>query len=324
MPGPPELALHAPDRARLSALNPTSTLGELPGVMASRLHFGVEFCEHLLPSAEDCSAAAHWAKERGWAFTLHTPYVVDARLASVEAIVDASLDAFGATIEVIVADWGVLRRLRDRFGPRVRFGLSRLLNRAQRDPRVVDTGPEHLGGDARPDSWGRASHDQAAFRRFAAAQGLAVLCTDVPMQGFGPPVLFGASDPGLVVHLPWGAIASGRLCMVSGLGKPPSVRFTPPPACDAPCRQTLLGLTPPWGPREEGVGGDPLPDGFVSFDSFSRRRSRPALRPDHPTLWRRGNTDFHRLEGPSLGAAFHWARSHPRVERIVWEPGVPM
>lgn len=316
---PHELALHAPDRRHLDEIDPRgpAPLAGRAVRAPSRLVFGVELCEHLLPEPADAAIAARWALDRQWALSVVTPYVTDRFLPKVTAMVAAALDAYGAPIDVHVCDWGVLRQVRRTFSGRVRIVLSRLLNRAQHDPRVPEVGPEHLGGDAPPESWGRASHDSSSFRRFVRAQGVERIATELPLHGWAPPLPFAADDPPLVVHLPWTVVASGRLCLASALGKAPSVRFTPPSACDAPCRTTRIRMQAPWSFRDG-------PDVLVTLDSLTRRRNRLPEPAPGPRFWKRGNTDFVRLEGETLERAIDQVLTHPNVDRVIWEPTIPM
>ena len=309
-----------PDRARLALLDEPLPEGLGP---LDRLQFGVEFCEHLLPPPEDVELAAAEAATRGLGFSLITPYVTDRFLPRVDEAVDAALRGHGGVIEVVFADWGVLRRLR-RFGTSVVAVIGRTLNRAQRDPRLPDVGPEHLGGDDAPDSWARASHDSQAFDRFLRARNVRRVETDVPLGGLGSGDAVGPEGAGIAVHLPFGMVATGRLCVVNGLGKPPSLRFIPPPACDAPCRTYTLTLRAPWQHRDaEGVGvGEVLPLSAL----LARRRNRlpPAEEDRSPRFLQKGNTHFYRLDPEATAAALVWARSHPRVDRVVWSPVLPM
>ncbi len=321
MTDPLHVALHVPDRARLDRLaSGDSDLGDLPGAdRIDRLHFGVEFCEHLLPSSEDVSAAAAFAEARGWGFTLLTPYGTDRMVDAVCALVaDAP-----RPLEVVVNDWGVLHRLR---GLDVEITVGRGLNRMIRDPRVPDVGPEHLGGDAPPDSWRRSSADSSTFRALLETLGVARVETDVPLQGPPPPPPADALRTTL--HLPWGMVASGRICLVNALGKPPSVRLTAPMACNAPCRKYTIELRAPWSRREEGDAVPTVKAGQILPLSrlLNRRRTElpPADEDPAPRFFQKGNTHFYRLGPGAITEAWSWAEAAPGVDRVVLEPDLPM
>jgi hypothetical protein len=284
----------------------------------SRLYFGVEFCQHLLPSPSDVAAARAFCDRRGWGLTLLTPYVTDAFLPAVDALF-AELEP---GTEVVVEDWGVLRRAREAGLAPV---LGRGLHRLTRDPRLPDVGPEHLKGDAAPSSWKQGSLGSKLFRSFLSRSGVERVHVDVPMQGLsdlpvGVPV---------AIHLPYGMIASGRICMVSSWGKSAATRFVPPRACDAPCRRFTVELRAPWSRRDGGAESLPMvSDGaFIALSHVLNRR-RNAL-PDAygdsaPRFIQKGNTHFYRLEGDALDRARDWALGQAAVDRVVVELDLPM
>ena len=271
-----------------------------------------------MPSAQDVAAAQEFCEARRWGLTLLTPYVTDAFLPAVQD----QLTRLAPGTEVVVEDWGVLRRVRDAgLTPLLGRGLHRLT----RDPRLPDVGPEHLGGDAPPSSWEQGSLGSRLFRDFLARAGVQRVHIDVPLQGLselptGVPV---------AVHLPYGMIASGRICMVSSWGKPASLRFVPPRHCDAPCRNFTVTLRAPWSRRDEGAEAVPLVDegSFIPLSHLlnRRRNALPAADVDPvPRFLQKGNTHFYRLEGEALAAARRWALAEPAVDRVVLEPDLPM
>lgn len=284
----------------------------------SRLYFGVEFCQHLMPSAHDVAAARAYCEARGWGLTLLTPYVTDAFLPAVDAL----LAELPPGTEVVVEDWGVLRRVR---AAGLQPILGRGLHRLTRDPRLPDVGPEHLRGDAPPSSWGQGSLHSRHFRAFLARAGVGRVQIDVPLQGLSEL----PADLPMAVHLPFGMIASGRICMVSSWGKPASQRFVPPRHCDAPCRRFTATLRAPWSRRDEGAEAVPLvADGaFIPLSRVLNRRRNalpePAADPA-PRFFQKGNTHFTRLQGDALAAATAWAMAEPAIDRVVFEPDLPM
>lgn len=286
------------------------------------MYFGVEFCQHLLPSADDVAAAAAVAERRGLGLSLLTPYATDEAVERIEPLLDCMEEA--PDPEVIVNDWGVLSRVRAR--ARLRPVLGRGLNRMTRDPRLPDVGPEHLGGDAPPATWRMASHDAGPFRRLLDRLDVQRIETDMPLQGLQPPPPDGQR---LSVHLPWGMVASGRICMVNAWGKPASQRFVPPRHCDAPCRRFTVQLRAPWSRREAGAEGLPMVDEgqILPLDSLLNRRRNELPVPEAdpaPRFWTKGNTHFFLLEGPALGRALAWADASPAVDRVVVAPDLPM
>ena len=311
-------ALHVPDAERLGELTLPPWAADLPA--PTRLYFGVEFCQHLLPTRDDVQAAVAFANERGWAFTLLTPYMVDAFVEGTAALLDVVESALDP--EVVVNDWGVLRILE---GRAVRSVLGRGLHRQQRDPRLPDVGPEHLGGDEVPDTWKQGSLGSRYFRRFLDAVGVGRVELDAPLHGSedlpdGVPVS---------LHLPFGMVASGRICMVSSWGKSASTRFVAPVACDAPCRRFTIELRAPWSRREDGAERLPLvaQGSFIPLSRLLNRRRNALPEPEEdpaPRFLQKGNTHFYELDGERLGSALTWAGRQAAIDRVVIQPWLPM
>ena len=290
------------------------------------MYFGVEFCQHLLPDSDDIVAAVEQCHSRKLGFTLLTPYVTDAYLEEVDSLVKTMLKQNAPDPEVVVNDWGVLRRLRRSYGGRIKVILGRGLNRMMRDPRLPDLGPEHLGGDEQPEVWQEGSFSNTEFRGMLSEQGVDRVELDYPLQGLtdlrGGPLRF-------TLHLPFGMIATGRNCMVSSYGKPASVRFMVPLACDAPCRRFTLRLRAPWSKRELGNTALPLLNQQSSFRSGHPPSRRVDELPDDstdpaPRFLQKGNTHFYELDDQQIAAALLWANRQPALDRIVVEPVLPM
>jgi len=290
------------------------------------MYFGVEFCQHLLPDSDDIIAAIEECDAHALGFTLLTPYVTDAYLEEVDALVETMLEKEAPDPEVVVNDWGVLRRLKRGYGDRIKIILGRGLNRMMRDPRLPDLGPEHLGGDEQPEVWQEGSFSSTEFRGMLSDQGVDRVELDYPLQG-----LRDLRDGALrfTLHLPFGMIATGRNCMVSSYGKPASVRFMVPLACDAPCRRFTLRLRAPWSKRELGNTALPLLNQQSSFRSGHPPSRRVDGLPEGstdpaPRFLQKGNSHFYELDDQQLVAALQWAERQPALDRIVVEPDLPM
>jgi len=102
----------------------------------TRLYFGQEFCERLLPDQHQLAEALRFAHERCLEFTLVTPYVTNQGLARVEQLL-AVLSQERPDAELVVNDWGVLHLARAAY-PHLRLVLGRLLNKVKRGPRIMN------------------------------------------------------------------------------------------------------------------------------------------------------------------------------------------
>ena len=325
-----ELAIHAPDAHRLEALvtsadsrrSEFSWLRDAPPY--SRLYFGSEFCQHLLPSVDDTKRAADAAEERDWGLSLLTSYSTDPFVEQTMALVHSSLEHTSRKMEVIANDWGLIRRLRLEFGDRVTLVVGRGLNRMMRDPRVPDVGPEHLAGDQPPDTWHHSSMHSRGFRDLLTQLGVGGVESDLPLQGVAP---LPESDIPSSIHAPWGMVASGRICLVNAWGKPGALRFVPPMHCDAPCRRFAIEIRAPWSRRQAGAESLPLVEdsSFIPLTRLLNRRRNvfPEAPSDPaPRFFQKGNTHFYRLEPPQIEALLN--HDGMGFDRLVVAPDLPM
>jgi hypothetical protein len=98
----------------------------------SRLYYGNEFCERLIPSQCELQKALGFAKKNDMNFSLVTPYVTDFGLEKLKALFNIVKD-LKISPEVIVNDWGVLKLIKDSY-PSLEPVLGRLLVKQKRGP----------------------------------------------------------------------------------------------------------------------------------------------------------------------------------------------
>lgn len=100
----------------------------------SRLYFGNEFCERLIPSPFVLKQVLRYAKKKKLDFSLVTPYVTNDGLKRLEPLLKL-LKNGKINCEVIVNDWGVLNLVNRKY-PCFTPALGRLLTKQKRDPRL--------------------------------------------------------------------------------------------------------------------------------------------------------------------------------------------
>jgi hypothetical protein len=207
------------------------SLPELPS--GSRLVFGNDFCEALLPGPARLLRMVRGARVRGAPFTWVTPPVTDAGLGKLRRLLPVLADEDGEA-EVVVNDWGTLRLLRER-APGLRPVLGRLLARMHRDPRVPTSGP--LGAASAP------------FTALLRANGVDRVELDAAPPGQAPE--FGGSGLRATVHLPFGFVSSGRICPFAAVHQEKERMFLPGSRCRAECRTWNATMESPT-PRPSG------------------------------------------------------------------------
>ena len=100
----------------------------------SRLYFGNEFCEHLIPNVEVLTAVLERCKDKNMALSVVTPFVTDAGIEKLKKILDF-LRIKEVDLEIVINDFGVLDLVQSE---KYDFNLvlGRLLSRQKRDSRI--------------------------------------------------------------------------------------------------------------------------------------------------------------------------------------------
>ena len=184
------------------------------GMKVDGLYFGAEFCEHLIPSADDLSRISDEAGIRGWKIYLMT----GAAAVSVVPKYQRLLEHFAAlpmAAGVVFNDWGILEILRRDF-PSLEPVMGRLLFKNKRFVyRSI-----HPDGDfsaqrrgeillAQIKAMRQTSFCISEYRGFLDALGIVKVDVDILPQGID---LKGCETLSVGAHLPLGYLTSGRTC----------------------------------------------------------------------------------------------------------------
>lgn len=100
----------------------------------TRLYFGNEFCERLIPSNSELKEVLSFVSDKKIDLSLVTCYVTDKGLDKFVELFE-KLSRAGSGFEIIINDWGLLRASR-RY-PLIPV-LGRLLTKQKRDPKVLN------------------------------------------------------------------------------------------------------------------------------------------------------------------------------------------
>jgi hypothetical protein len=251
----------------------------------TRIAYGTEFCQHLLPSPDALRAIA----DSGRPLTFLTPYVSDTGIARLRQLFPLLSDA-----EVVFNDWGVLRLLRTEF-PHLKPVQGRLLNKSLRDPRVTTIYAET--SNAAPESALRvlqqSNLDNSTYLTLLDRYGVKSVEMDNLPQGTD--LAFGSRDISISVYLPFGFISTSRVCMAAGLHYRAAEKFQPGAPCRHECQTHQLEYT-------------------YSNSPFSNRDQ---------TFLLKGNTYFYRHSVPMLETLASQA-SQGRIARLIYQPRLPM
>lgn len=189
----------------------------------SRLYFGNEFCERLLPSLTELEIVLDFVQENGLDFTLVTPYVTNKGLNRLEVLLSAVMRRQPGS-EVVFNDYGVLRRLGS--GCReLEPVMGRLLHRMKRGPRlmmVIDKLPPTT-----VEYFQSSNLTVPILGEFLNQNGVRRVEMDNVLQGFDFSV---AGNLSLSLYLPFAYVSTTRFCLSS--------------SCDDPEKEELIGIFP--------------------------------------------------------------------------------
>jgi hypothetical protein len=205
----------------------------------TRLYFGNEFCQRLLPSKKDVDRVMEFVKEKKCEFTLVTPYVTNEGLQNWKGIIE-QVAAIDPRCEVIFNDWGLFRILQD-ISPGLKPVLGRLMTKIKRGPRLMKV-MEKLPPDA-------LKHLQSTnlsvgpYRTFLLDRGITRAELDHPFQdmkldGIG-------SSIHLSLYIPFVYVTTTRFCLSASCDKPEAKGMVGILPCKKECQKYTFTLDNP-------------------------------------------------------------------------------
>ena len=203
----------------------------------SRVHFGNEFCERLLPSRSLLESVVKTVSAAGLGFSLIAPTLTDHGLDAAQQL----LEALPNGSEVVVNDWGLMRRVRHGF-PRLHLSAGRLLCRMLKEPRAPSAQYMEFGGHGF-----MSPGFEALLQRF----GVSRLEIDVPP--FATVEDLRAPDNQVSVHVPFGFTTTGRICRIGSLHQPPARKFATGHHCARECLSYATAMESAREPRGSGI-----------------------------------------------------------------------
>lgn len=189
----------------------------------SRLYFGNEFCEQLIPSITEVRQALDFVREKGLDFTLVSPYVTEKGLERVEGLFQEVARRQPGS-EVVFNDYGVLRVLNSRYGE-LEPVMGRLLHKMKRGPRLMTVISKLPPSTV---EYFRGSNlTVPILGEFLNQNGVKRVELDNLLQGFD----FSLDDNLMgSLYYPYAYVATTRFCL-SG-------------SCDIPEKEEIIGIFP--------------------------------------------------------------------------------
>jgi hypothetical protein len=188
----------------------------------SRLYFGNEFCEHLIPSVIDLEQVLDFVLGNSLDFTFVSPYVTNDGLRKLEILLQ-EISRKRPNSEVVFNDYGVLRILNTHY-PELEPVLGRLLNRMKRGPRlmmVIDKLPRTT-----VEYFQSSNITVPILSQFLNENRVRRVELDNVLQGFD----FSLDGLSASLYVPFAYITTTRLCLTN--------------SCDVPETEELIGIFP--------------------------------------------------------------------------------
>jgi hypothetical protein len=259
-----------------------------------RVYFGTEFCQRLIPDNKDLKEAIRITWEAGLDFSYVTPPSTESGIETLKSRFSFLREECKPSkgIEVIVNDWGVLRILRQQF-PEFKPVFGRMMNRMIRDPRVA---PYYVSSTAPKEGLTvvqQSSLTNPLYQKSLREWGVDRHEFDNLFQGIKVEVE--EKDVFFSVYIPYGYVATGRVCMPGSFNLPKEDKFTEYMGCQRECQEFTHKLKNSQSP-------------------FSNRSLE---------LIQRGNTIFYPNSLVMLKSVFNGDISGS-LDRIVFQPGIPI
>ncbi len=205
----------------------------------TRIYFGQEFCERLMPGAKDLAEVLAFADEQGVGFSLVTPYVTNKGLDALEKLLPMLAER-RPDAEVVCNDWGVLHLLRSDYPVLVPV-LGRLLNKNKRGPRIMNI-IDKVPPETR-DYFVGTNLDVPAAAGFLKKRGVYRVEFDNLLQGLD----LDKADPEIhkSLYLPFAFVSTTRFCLTANCDSAEGADYVGIMPCGRECKEYTFGMANP-------------------------------------------------------------------------------
>jgi len=204
----------------------------------TRLYFGMEFCERLLPSPSQLGKALNCAADNNLDFTLVTPYVTEKGLRQVEKLITI-LCKIKPRSELVFNDWGIFHLLQEKKYP-LNPVLGRLLNKLKRGPRIVPV--KNKIPQTSLDYFMTPNLSVPEIQEFLLSRGVKRIECDNLLQGLNLDDI--SKELHISLYMPFAYVTTTRFCLMPSIHNPEEMKIGVLP-CKKECRKYAFSL---WNP----------------------------------------------------------------------------
>jgi hypothetical protein len=173
----------------------------------SRLYFGVEFCQNLIPSVEDLNRVVEFISKNKMEFTFVTPFLTNAGIKKIKLLLNF-ITKVKPDAEIVINDWGLLGLITREY-PGLNLSLGRLLSKQKRGPQILN-----LLGKVPEDMirhFQQSNIDSSVLSNFLVSRHIKRVELDNLFQGISRPF------PSLrgSLYMPFAYVTTTRICLFS-------------------------------------------------------------------------------------------------------------
>ena len=205
----------------------------------SRLYFGQEFCERLIPSIKELEEVLLFVEEKKLLFTFVTPYVTNKGLCRIEEIIGFIAEK-KLEFEVVFNDWGVFQYLKEKW-PMLTPVMGRLLNKMKRGPRIMNIFNK-MSCDSK-EYFQKSNLNVPAAVTFLKQHGIQRVEFDNLLQGIN------IDDADKEIHkslyMPFAFVSTTRFCLSANCDSSVSSDYVGIFNCNRECRKYTFNINNP-------------------------------------------------------------------------------
>lgn len=205
----------------------------------TRLYFGQEFCERLIPKKEHIEEVLSFVAKEQLSLTFVTPYVTNKGLKYLEDILEF-LKKKKPDAEIVFNDWGVLQFLKYE-APEFTRVMGRLLNKIKRGPRILNIFNQ-LPESTR-DFFQGSNFDVPSVTRFLQENNIARVEYDNLLQGIN----LDTTDTHIhkSLYMPFAFVSTTRFCLCAHCDDPDTFDYVGILPCAMECQHYTFNLFNP-------------------------------------------------------------------------------
>lgn len=205
----------------------------------TRLYFGNEFCERLIPTRQELRKVLAFVKEKNLAFSFVTPYVTNAGLRKIEKLL-VFLAKNHPPAEIVFNDWGVFHFIKEA-GLHFTLVLGRLLLKMKRGPRIMNI-IDKVPAETRR-YYQTPSLTVPEISSFLSRKGIFRVELDNLLQGIN----LDETNNGIhkSLYLPFAFVSTTRFCLAANSEDPAKKEYVGIFPCNRECQRFTFRLYNP-------------------------------------------------------------------------------